>query len=475
MSKAPKIQGRRIGTTSLGHRRALLAIVVLAAVASAALTPAEEGDPAPRPPNRPGGIFKIKNIVIIVQENRSFDHYFGMYPGADGIPRRPDGKITVCNPHPVLNNKCLPPYHVRNYHNHGGPHTQPASRRDVNGGKMDGFIRSVVKQGAKCAVKPFEGDCKRKNGPGGQPDVMTYYRRADIPNYWAYADEFVLQDRMFAPTDSWSLPAHQFLTSAWAAECKNLNPMSCSGNVRNRSYGPYPWTDITHLLFEAGVSWGWYVGEGTRLTCPEIWPCDPIDKRTASSPWFNTQPGFLTVRQNDQLGNIQHVSDFLDAARDGTLPEVSWVIPGLRDSEHPAHGSMQPGHAYVTRLINALGNSPQWKNMAIFLTWDDWGGFYDHVKPMKVDNLGYGMRVPAMVISPFAKKGFIHHQTLSFDAYLKFIEDRFLGGQRLDPATMSRPDSRPIVRENVPILGDMALAFDFNQLPRAPLMLDPEA
>ena len=114
---------------------------------------------------------------------------------------------------------------------------------------------------------------------------------------------------------------------------------------------------------------------------------------------------------------------------------------------------------------------PDWKSTAIFLSWDDWGGFYDHVAPPKVDANGYGLRVPGLVISPYARKGFIDHQVLSFDAYLKFIEDIFLSGQRLDPKTEGRPDPRPTVRENVPQLGNLMADFDFTQRPRPPTLL----
>ena len=114
---------------------------------------------------------------------------------------------------------------------------------------------------------------------------------------------------------------------------------------------------------------------------------------------------------------------------------------------------------------------PDWNSTAIFLAWDDWGGFYDHVAPPTVDVNGYGLRVPGMVISPYAKKGYIDHQTLSFDAYAKFIEDDFLNSQRLDPATDGRPDPRPDVRENAPILGNLINDFDFTQTPRPPIPL----
>src|ERR1700694_1604353 len=114
---------------------------------------------------------------------------------------------------------------------------------------------------------------------------------------------------------------------------------------------------------------------------------------------------------------------------------------------------------------------PNWSSSAIFLAWDDWGGFYDHVVPPRVDENGYGLRVPGLVISPFARQGYIDHQTLSFDAYVKFIEDDFLSGQRIDPATDGRPDPRPDVRENIPQLGNLISEFDFTQNPRGPMVL----
>jgi hypothetical protein len=116
---------------------------------------------------------------------------------------------------------------------------------------------------------------------------------------------------------------------------------------------------------------------------------------------------------------------------------------------------------------------PDWKSTAIFLAWDDWGGFYDHVRPPRPDGLGYGFRVPGMVISPYAKRGFIDHQTLSFDAYLKFIEDDFLHGARLDPRTDGRPDPRRHVREDAAILGNLVRDFDFSQKLRPPIRLNP--
>ena len=162
---------------------------------------------------------------------------------------------------------------------------------------------------------------------------------------------------------------------------------------------------------------------------------------------------------------MQTLTNFFTAAKNGTLPAVSWVDPNSKVSEHPT-ALVSAGQTFVTGLINAIMRSPDWPHTAIFLTWDDWGGFYDHVRPPEIDMNGYGLRVPGIVISPFARTNVIDHQTLSHDAYNKFIEDDFLGGQRLDPATDGRPDPRPDVRESDPNLGDLMGDFDFTQHPR---------
>jgi phospholipase C len=178
------------------------------------------------------------------------------------------------------------------------------------------------------------------------------------------------------------------------------------------------------------------------------------------------------VRDNKQTGNVQPLAQFYRAAQRGTLPAVSWLTPNYATSEHPG-ASVQEGQAWVTRLVNAVMRSPNWNSSAIVLTWDDSGGFNDHVRPPNVYATFLGLRVPALLISPYARRGFVDHQTLSFDAYLKFIEDDFLGGARIDPKTDGRPDPRPDVRESERILGDLRSDFDFSQKPRSPLILRP--
>jgi phospholipase C len=198
--------------------------------------------------------------------------------------------------------------------------------------------------------------------------------------------------------------------------------------------------------------------------------CIPNPQKASVPGIWNPLPQFDTVKQDGQLANIQDVSNFFTAAKQGTLPAVSWIVPNGTLSEHPP-ALVSTGQSYVTSIINTIMQSPDWNSTAIFLSWDDWGGFYDHVTPPSVDENGYGLRVPGLVISPYAKQGYIDHQTLSFDAYLKFIEDDFLNGQRLDPNTDGRPDPRPTVRENVSILGNLVNDFDFTQSPRAPEVL----
>ncbi len=389
----------------------------------------------------------------------------------------------VCVPGP--SGGCTRPYHDTADINGGGPHGEANAVADIDSGKMDGFIRQRDAAHRTCR---FANDpaC----GPGTTPDVVGYHTGAEVPNYWAYARNFVLADHMFEPVKSWSLPDHLYLVSGWSAWCANRSPMSCVNDIT----GPWPgkafdqavtqemttgttsidlaWTDITYLLHEHHVSWAYYVQKGTQPDCASdsAETCAPV-RQSASTPGiWNPLPLFGDVRADHQVANVQGLSSYFSAAEGGSLPSVSWITPSDPDSDHPP-ASIHQGQAYVTALINAAMKSPDWNSTAIFLSWDDWGGFYDGVVPPAIDQNGYGLRVPGIVISPYAKKGYIDHQTLSSDAYLKFIEDDFLGGARLNPKTDGRPDRRPDVRENAPQPGDLINDFNFSQPPRKPLLL----
>jgi phospholipase C len=429
-----------------------------------------------------GGIHKIRHVVIIMQENRSFDSYFGTYPGADGIPGLAGHPGTVpCVPDP-LRHSCERPFHDTADRNAGGPHGHSNAMSDIAGGKMNGFV--VQAERGRSHYCRIHFDDPRCSYMPKAPDAMGYHDWHEIPNYWAYASHFVLQDHMFQSDASWSLPEHLYLVSGWSAKCTiQADPMSCHPAVQAPGSPPgepqnttgaipdYAWTDLTWLLHKYGVSWRYYVAKGDQPDCSNsAMFCAPVPQRAKTPGIWNPLPWFDTVRQDHQLGNVAPLTDFYSDLAHNTLPAVSWITPADRVSEHPP-GLVTDGQAYVTGLINSVMRSRAWKSTAIFLCWDDWGGFYDHVKPPLVDDQGYGLRVPGLVISPYAKKGYVDHQILSQDAYLKFIEDDFLHGQRIDPKTDGRPDSRPDVRENVKILGDLRNDFDFDQKPRPRFIL----
>jgi phospholipase C len=454
--------------------RTLAVVGALAGFAAACSDSSRTVSAGPGPTSAAGPVrpelAKIQHIVIIMQENRSFDHYFGTFPGADGIPMA-NGVPTVCITDPV-DKSCVKPFHDSTDKNHGGPHGQSNATADMNGGRMDGFIDQAEKAQKGCA-DPNDPAC----AGAGLVDVMGYHDEREIPNYWAYARNFVLQDRMFEPNASWSLPQHLFMVSEWSAHCSTPDVAASCVNalqtplVGTGVSGSYAWTDLTYMLHQAGVSWKYYVAEGTEPDCDDDAAlCPPVPQRTTTPSIWNPLPLFTTVREDGELQNIQTIDALEADARAGTLPAVSWVVPNNDVSEHPV-ALVSTGQNYVTAVINAIMQGPNWGSTAIMLAWDDWGGFYDHVVPPHVDVNGYGLRVPGLVISPFAKRGFIDHQTLSFDAYAKFIEDVFLRGRRLDPATDGRPDPRPTVRENIAMLGDLSNDFDFSQTPRVPLLL----
>jgi phospholipase C len=457
--------------------------LILLGLATSALVVSQRPSAVAGPGAAHAGIQKIRHVIVIMQENRSFDSYFGTYPGADGIPRR-NGRFTVCVPD-AFRHVCARPYHDRSNRNQGGPHEYLDTVRDVNGGKMNGFIREA-RRGLRKGCKAFpKSELCSKRRP---PDVMGYHDGRELPNYWAYARHFVLQDHMFEPNSSASLATHLFMVSEWSARChRKGDPASCVNALENPLAPPhtppnptgrkpdYAWTDLTYLMHKRHVSWRYYVFTGTQPDCSEDQMiCGSVPQRARTPGIWNPLPWFTTVRRDRQLGDVTTMRHFFRDARRGTLPAVAWLTPSDPVSDHPP-SKLTNGQAYVTSVINAVMRSPDWKSSAIFLAWDDWGGFYDHVVPPVVDHNGYGLRVPALVISPWARRGFVDHQVLSFDAYAKFIEDDFLGGQRLDPATDGRPDPRPDVRENAAVLGDLALEFDFSQkpLPRLILPLRP--
>src|SRR4051812_749888 len=260
-----------------------------------------------------------------MQENRSFDSYFGTFPRADGIPRG------VCVPDP--RGGCVRPFHDGNDRNFGGPHASINAVRDIDRGAMDGFVRSSVRGTLGCGSRndPY---CI---GHGAGRDVMGYHDGRDIPNYWAYARNYVLQDHMFEPNASWSLPAHLFLVSEWSAKCSVAGaPMRCVSSPNHPDEPPdfrgnhkrttpsYAWTDLTYLLHEHHVSWRYYVMKGGEPDCAnDSATCAPVSQSATTPGIWNPLPYFSTVRQDGQLGNVTSLRNFFGAARRGTLDRKS--------------------------------------------------------------------------------------------------------------------------------------------------------
>ena len=443
----------------------------------------------------------IKHIIIIMQENRSFDTYFGTFPGANGIPQNVCVPLNPSDP----GQGCAAPFHDQNDVNAGGPHNASNAQADADDGitkaAMDGFVyQQTIGLARTCsgseARAPDNTRCAAFYPGTEAHDVMGYHTDAEIPNYWAYAKNFVLQDQMYEGVRSWSMASHLDMTSLWSALCSNpLDVSTCITSVTpavpNGTKVVYPWANFFQLLDVNKVSWKYYLGDGLEPDCEDDeMTCDPQQQSSGVANFWNPVPGYAWVEAQGQAYLAAHnpeLNQFLVDIKNGTLPAVSWIVPSNGLSEHPAAG-VTAGEVYVTSLINAVMQSPYWSSSAIFLSWDDWGGFYDHVIPPNVDTnnskwpiQGYGFRVPGLVISPWAKPGYIEHGILSTDSYARYIEDVFMGGTRLDPKALGEPDSRPDLRDRVtrvrflngPPVNVAVLEndFDFTQSPLPPLVL----
>ncbi len=445
----------------------------------------------------------IQHIIIIMQENRSFDHYFGTFPGANGFPQNTCVPLDPANPA----KGCVAPFHDRNDVNAGGPHNDNNAQADLDNGitkaALDGFVYQQT-QGYTHLCSGSGSNAHEPGSPRCAPftpgfeahDVMGYHTDAELPNYWAYARNFVLQDQMYEAVRDYSMASHLELTSLWSALCSNpLDVSTCitSGTpvLPSGTQVVYPWANLFQLLDTHGVSWKYYLGSGLEPDCnDDEMTCDPQKQSSQVASFWNPLPGYAWVEAQGQSYLAAHnpqIDQFLLDVKNGNLPAVSWIVPANSFSEHPAAG-ITAGEDYVTSLVNAVMQSPYWASSAIFISWDDWGGFYDHVVPPIVDTntskypvQGYGLRVPGLVISPYAKPAYIDHGILSTDSYARFIEDVFMGGTRLDPAAMGEPDSRPDLRDrvtrvrfingNLVNVGVLEDDFDFNQTPLPPLVL----
>ena len=374
---------------------------------------------------------KIQHIIWIIQENRSFDNYFGTYPGADGFPPG------TCEPVLPGSTRCIKPFHL------SPPmpacdlsHSWEAAHAGYDHGTMDGFVWAE-----------------------GSPYTMAYLDGRDIPNYWDYARHFTLADRFFSSLNGPSMPNHVYTVAAQSGGlttnvCNQDHELDRLKEVMDDPDG-FSFAAVINRLAGQNISWKYYV-ETTGGPAPVSDPCHVKDPQPKQLGLWNPLPGFKSIRDNPQLmARLVNETQYYRDIKDGTLPQVSWLIPDFQDSEHPPEPTGQ-GMWRVTKLINALMKSSYWSNSVIFLTWDDYGGFYDHVPPPEVDAYGYGPRVPLIIISPYAKPGYVTSQAGDFASILRFMEERF------NLKHLTARDHRA---------SDMLDAFDFDQKPVPPLVI----
>jgi phospholipase C len=304
----------------------------------------------------------IKNIVVVLQENHSFDNYFGTFPGADGT----SGK-SICLPASLGSAKCVSPFHESNLTPVDMNHGHVAAHADYDGGKMDAFVYT------------------EKNN-----ETMGYYDGGDLPRYWKAAQQYVLCDRYFTSVMSQSAPNHLHLVAGTAG-----------GLLDNNVPPTLNFPPIFEQLDKAGVTWKVY----------------------GFTNWYKS---FAYVQSSPTAqANFLGAAQFAKDVAGGKLSQVSWIIGAPGGDEHPPK-NIQAGEASVADdIVNKLGDSGYWGGVAVFVTYDDYGGFYDHVAPPQVDQFGYGFRVPCLVISPFAKAGFIDSTVNDHTSILKFVEERY--------------------------------------------------
>ncbi len=374
----------------------------------------------------------IKHVVFLIMENRSFDHFFGAFPGADGVTTGMDDGVE------------RPLTSAELQRGHDLPHCYNCNVASINGGAMDGFNQTE----------------------SADRYAYTQFSEEDIQAYWNWAERYVLADRFFASAVGPSFPNHLYTIAA------------TSGGALDNSWQPFP---KLREMQEQGYakSWGCDIAEGgfVEIIDPEgfmvkVQPCFDFETEgdllnAKGIPWAyyaatNSQLGYIwsaysaidRYRNDPELWG-EHIRPVDDLVRDidaDRLPPVTWVTPRFQLSQHPEYNFCW-GQNWSIEVINAIMRSAAWRDTLIVLTWDDFGGFYDHEPPVTLDDFGLGVRVPTLLISPYAKRGFIDSTTYEFSSVLRFIEDNW--------------DLRQLTRRDR-IADNLTRALDFGRPPRAP-------
>ncbi len=347
-------------------------------------------------PCAPSQCGKIRHIIIIVRENHSFDNLFGRFPGADGTEYAREGKKRVKmgdTPDRLTTDIYA---------------DSRTTKRSINNGRMNDFYLT-------------------KNAFQSGRDVAdTQYRQQQIPDYWAYAKDFSLADHFFANIQSQSFPNHLALIAG-----RNLdvidNPTDkghvyewgCDSPSGSRAatfhagkHGlAFPCFNAKTLADEAdkaGVTWKYYAP--SRGDLGYVW---------------STYDAIKHIRYSPEWGShVVPTANFLTDVSSGQLPALSWLVAGLKTSEHPPESECR-GENWTVQQINAVMKSPLWSSSLIILTWDDYGGFYDHVAPPHLGAYSLGLRVPLLLISPYTRPHLIYRSPLDFSSILKYVEEQY--------------------------------------------------
>jgi phospholipase C len=363
----------------------------------------------------------LEHLVVLMQENHSFDNYFGTYPGADGIP---PGTCMPVDPE-FPDGECIEPFPITDsdVELEDPDHSTATHWLQYNEGGMDGFVHALN-------IRNQDGRL-----------AMGYYDDRDLPYYWNLVDEYVLFDRFFSSAAGGSFINHMY----WVA--------GTGVDRRPVERGLDEYVTIFDRLQEAGVEWKFYVQNyepGLTYRTVDEYPSD----RAAQVVWVPILNFDRFLDDPELNGRIVDLDEYwLDLER-GTLPAVAYIAPS-GPSEHPP-GSLMAGQRFVRSLIQGLMRSSAWETSALLVTYDDWGGWYDHVPPPVVDADGYGFRVPAFLVGGHARRGHIESTTLDYASILRFIEDNWA----LEPMADRDRDANSI-----------AGAFDFSQPPRRPVFI----
>jgi phospholipase C len=361
----------------------------------------------------------IEHFLVLMQENHSFDNYFGTYPGANGFS--PDTCMPV-DPSDPNNTECVKPFHIGEggVDNFDPDHSSETSKLQYNEGQMNGFVYAL----------------NLRNQDGRL--AMAHYDEQDLPYYWNIIDQYVLFDNFFSSAQGGSFENHMY----WVAATRGQK----DGQTLQETLANTP--TIFDRLQEKGISWKFYV-QNYDPTLNYRTSSEFPANRASQVTWVPLLNIDRFLDNPDLFSHIVDLNEYYADLVNGTLPSVAFIVPS-GPSEHPP-SSVQSGQRFVKTLIQALMQSHYWDNSVFAWSYDDWGGWYDHVAPPQVDADGYGFRVPTILVSAYARRGYIDHTQLDFTSYLRFIEDNW------DLAPLAQRDAQA---------NSIVNALDFTQPPR---------